>query len=98
MTEAAERGIPILAWPLHGDQGVNAELLQKAGLGIWEKTWGMGNERLVKQEEIGKKIVELMDDAELRSRASKVGREARKATELGGSSDKAIMGIIENLT
>lgn len=98
VTEAAERGIPILAWPLHGDQGVNAELLQKAGLGIWEKTWGMGNERLVKQEEIGKKIVELMDDAELRSRASKVGREARKATELGGSSDKAIMGIIENLT
>ncbi|KAF2283611.1 hypothetical protein GH714_012205 [Hevea brasiliensis] len=98
VTESAERGVPVLAWPLHGDQRVNAEVLQKAGLGIMEKTWGMGTERLVKHEEIGKKIVELMDDAELRNRAKKVGEEARKSTELGGSSDEAIMEIIEKLT
>lgn len=57
----------------------------------------MGGGGLVKQEEIAKKIVELMEDARLRSSASKVKEEARKATELGGSY-KAIYGIIEKLS
>ncbi|KDP27200.1 hypothetical protein JCGZ_19899 [Jatropha curcas] len=98
VTEAAARGMPVLAWPIHGDQRVNAEVLQEAGLGILEKTWGMGNERLVKQEEIAKRVSEFMNDVELRNRAMKVGEEARKAIEHGGSSDKAIMEIIEKLS
>ncbi|XVF60623.1 hypothetical protein PTKIN_Ptkin08bG0063000 [Pterospermum kingtungense] len=93
--EAAQRGIPVLAWPQHGDQRVNAEVLEKAGLGIWDKTWGWGGQRLVKEDEIKKKISELM---KLKSRAKKVGEEARKAIGYGGSSSIIIKTIIESLS
>ncbi|XP_057972505.1 UDP-glycosyltransferase 708G1-like [Malania oleifera] len=97
VTEAALRGMPMLAWPQHGDQRVNAEVVAKAGLGIWVKDWGWGVGRLVEGEEIGKRIGELMRDEELRARAGKVGEEARKAWGFGGSSEKALMEIIEGL-
>lgn len=93
--EAASEGVPLLAWPQHGDQRVNAEVVEKAGLGIWEKDWGWGVERLVKGEEIGRKIGELMENEKLRDRARKVGEEARKARGTDGSSDKVLMGVIE---
>ncbi|KAM1076175.1 hypothetical protein ACFX19_024137 [Malus domestica] len=32
--ETARKGVPVLAWPQHGDQSVNAEVVEKAGLGI----------------------------------------------------------------
>ncbi|XVE68234.1 hypothetical protein DITRI_Ditri09bG0052100 [Diplodiscus trichospermus] len=83
--EAAQRGIPVLAWPQHGDQRVNAEVLEKAGLGIWDRTWGWGGQRLVNQDEIQKKICELMTDEKLKNRAKKVGEEAKKATANGRS-------------
>ncbi|KAK6266813.1 hypothetical protein QUC31_017650 [Theobroma cacao] len=95
--EAAQRGIPMLAWPQHGDQRANAEVLEKAGLGIWDRTWGWGGQRLVKTDEIQKRISELMTDVKLKSRAKKVGEEARKATGNGGSSIKTIMEVIESL-
>uniref|UniRef100_A0A2P2IW33 Glycosyltransferase n=1 Tax=Rhizophora mucronata TaxID=61149 RepID=A0A2P2IW33_RHIMU len=95
--EAAYQGVPVLAWPQGGDQMINAEVVQKAGLGILEKNWGMGFKRLVKEEEIASKIVQVMEDAELRSRAKRVGEEARKATEFGGNSEKAIGRVIEQL-
>ncbi|XP_022740673.1 UDP-glycosyltransferase 708C1-like [Durio zibethinus] len=95
--EAAQRGIPVLAWPQHGDQRANAEVLEKAGLGIWDRTWGWCGQRLVKQDEIQKKISELMTDEKLKSRAKKVGEEARKATGNGGSSKKTITETIESL-
>ncbi|KAK6936778.1 UDP-glucuronosyl/UDP-glucosyltransferase [Dillenia turbinata] len=63
VTEAALHGIPMLAWPLHGDQRVNAEVVEKAGLGIWERGWGWNGEKLVKAEEIGKKVKEIMSNA-----------------------------------
>ena len=96
--EAAQRGIPVMAWPQHGDQRVNAEVLVKAGLGIWDRTWGWGGQRLVKQNEIQKKIIELMTDENLKSRAKEVGEEARKATGNGGSTSiKTIIEAIESL-
>ncbi len=93
--EAASGGVPLLAWPRHGDQRVNAEVAEKAGLGIWERDWGWGVERLVKGEEIGRKIGELMENEKLRDRARKVGEEARKARGTDGSFDKVLMGVIE---
>ncbi|KAK3001231.1 hypothetical protein RJ639_020358 [Escallonia herrerae] len=87
--EAAQTGVPVLAWPQHGDQKVNAEVVEKAELGIWARHWGWGGQKLVKGEEVAEKIVELMGDHILRANAKKVGQEARKATKVGGSSDKA---------
>ncbi|KAM3760081.1 hypothetical protein ACB098_01G167600 [Castanea mollissima] len=95
--EAASRGVPLLAWPQHGDQRVNAEVVENAGLGIWARDWGWGVERLVKGEEIERKIGELMKSEKLRDRARKVGEEARKARGTDGSSDKVLMGVIEVL-
>lgn len=95
--EAAREGIPVLAWPQHGDQSVNAEIVDKAGLGIWERKWGWGLEGLVSGEDIGNKIVELMENQKLRGFASKVGEEARKATGLDGNSEKVVMEVVEYL-
>ncbi|CAB4274937.1 unnamed protein product [Prunus armeniaca] len=95
--EAARKGIPMLAWPQHGDQSGNAEVLEKAGLGIWERKWGWGLEGLVSGEEIGKKIVELMEDEKLRGLARKVGENAGKATGIGGKSEKVLTEVLEYL-
>ncbi|KAF3648683.1 putative mitochondrial saccharopine dehydrogenase-like oxidoreductase-like [Capsicum annuum] len=95
--EAAQRGVPMLAWALHGDQRFNAEVVEKAGLGLWPKHWGWLGERLVKSEEIEEKITQLMEDHKLRSMAQKVGEEATEAWEIGGTSEKVLGQIIETL-
>ncbi|TMX00369.1 hypothetical protein EJD97_000940 [Solanum chilense] len=95
--EAAQRGVPMLAWTLHGDQRFNAEVVEKAGLGLWPKHWGWLGERLVKSEEIEEKIEELMQDHKLRSMAQKVGEEAKRAWEIGGTSEKVVGQLIEML-
>ena len=97
VTEAARFGLPLLAWPLHGDQKLNAEVTEKAGLGVWMRHWGWLGENLVKGEEIGDQIVQLMQDKTLRIKAKKVKEETRKAYEVGGSSKKVLLEIIENL-
>ncbi|MCD7467044.1 hypothetical protein HAX54_004235 [Datura stramonium] len=84
--EAAQTGVPMLAWTLNGDQRFNAEVVEKTGLGLWPKHWGWLGERLVKSEEIEEKILELMQDHKLRSRAQKVGEEATQAWEIGDHS------------
>jgi UDP:flavonoid glycosyltransferase YjiC (YdhE family) len=33
--EAAWHGVPILGWPQHGDQKINAEVVEMSGLGMW---------------------------------------------------------------
>ncbi|KAI3503281.1 hypothetical protein L1887_31721 [Cichorium endivia] len=95
--EAAARGIPVLAWPQHGDQKVNAGVVETAGLGIWTKGWGWLGEKTVKGEEIAEKIRMVMSDEKLREKARKIGEEAKKAIEIGGSSNKVLMEIIHNL-
>ncbi|KMT17307.1 hypothetical protein BVRB_2g040010 [Beta vulgaris subsp. vulgaris] len=93
--EATQRGIPLLAWPLHGDQKVNAEVVEKAGLGVWERSWGWGGERLVKGEEIAVKIQEMMTSGKLMDSARRVGEQASKAWEIHGSSKKSFKTIID---
>ncbi|KAL6139807.1 hypothetical protein ACLB2K_058108 [Fragaria x ananassa] len=89
--------VPVLAWPQHGDQSVNAEIVEKAGLGIWERKWGWGLEGLVSAEDIRNKIVELMEHEKVRSCSKKVGEEARKASGIDGKSEKVVMEIMQSL-
>ncbi|KAB2610339.1 anthocyanidin 3-O-glucosyltransferase 2-like [Pyrus ussuriensis x Pyrus communis] len=96
--EAARKGVPVLAWPQHGDQSVNAEVVEKAWLEIWERSWGCGVGGVVGGEEIGRKIVELMEDKKLRGLARKVGEDAKKATAIGGKSEKVLNQVLEYLT
>lgn len=95
VTESTRYGVPILAWPLHGDQRVNAEVVEKAGMGVWERDWGWGGERLIKGEEIAEKIREMMGDEKLRAQAKKIRDEAKKALEVDGSSEKALSSLID---
>ncbi|XP_030445202.1 UDP-glycosyltransferase 708G1-like [Syzygium oleosum] len=95
--EAALRGVPMLAWPQHGDQRLNTQVVEDAGLGLWERNWDWGPNGIVKGEEIEQKIVELMTDEKLRERAKKAREEARKAVGRGGSSDKVIREVVQSL-
>ncbi|CAM8983783.1 unnamed protein product [Rhodiola kirilowii] len=84
--EAAERGVPVVAWPLSGDQRVNAEVVVDAGLGVWDRSWS--GQRVVEAEEIVKKVAEVMDGGEMIMRRAELVRvEAMRAVGDGGSSD-----------
>lgn len=97
VTEAARFGVPILAWPQHGDQKLNAQVAEEAGLGVWMRHWGWFEQKLVTGEEIREKIIELMQNKTLRASARRVKDEATKACEIGGSSQKVLHGIMEML-
>lgn len=94
--EAARLGVPILAWPQHGDQRVNAEVVEKVGLGLWVKDWGWNGERLVDGDEIADKITELMLSEILRARAKEVKEKARQARAVNGSSERLLQGLIDS--
>ncbi|GJR46221.1 phosphatidylinositol 3,4,5-trisphosphate 3-phosphatase and protein-tyrosine-phosphatase PTEN1 isoform X2 [Tanacetum coccineum] len=88
--EEAARGMPLLAWPQIGDQKVNAEVVEAARLGVWDKSWGWLGERLVKGEEIAKMVKMVMCDENLRGNARKIREEGMNETRVGGSSYKVI--------
>ncbi|XP_073526103.1 uncharacterized protein [Phyllobates terribilis] len=96
VTEAARYGVPVVAWPQHGDQRENAGVVEKAGLGIWERGWGAGG-KVVLAPEIEEKVKFVMGNGKLRKSATWVGEEAVKACGVGGSSMSALMSIIEEL-
>ncbi|KAL3629416.1 hypothetical protein CASFOL_026638 [Castilleja foliolosa] len=98
VVEAARLGVPVLAWPQHGDQRVNAEVVEKVGLGLWaSREWGWGGEKLVGENEIVEKIRELMVNTDLRDRVKEVKIKAGEAREVNGSSEVLVRGLIESL-
>ncbi|KAI3960777.1 hypothetical protein MKW98_026169 [Papaver atlanticum] len=97
VTEAALYGVPILAWPQHGDQRINAGVVEENELGLWVKSWGWGDGQvLVKGEEIGKKIKELMNDGRLKLKAAHVKDIAKKAIEVDGTSKNGFSKFINS--
>ncbi|KAI9185073.1 hypothetical protein LWI28_003895 [Acer negundo] len=97
LTEAMWLGVRVLAWPQHGDQKINASLVESIGLGIWESSWGWGGEDIVKGQQIAEKISELMGNELLRMKAVSVREKARAGMELGETSVKmkALAKLIE---
>ncbi|KAK4712406.1 hypothetical protein R3W88_006919 [Solanum pinnatisectum] len=95
---AAWSGVPMMAWPQHGDQKLNAEVVEKVGLGRWVEEWGWGEENLVNGGEIAEMVKNLMGDVNMKVNAMKVREQARKAKEIGGSSEKRLRKFIETLT
>lgn len=97
ITEALWHGVPMLLWPQHGDQKINAELVDRIGVGMWVKSWGWcGEAMVVKGEEIAETVGELLGNQFMRSRAAKVRNEARMAVYEGGSSYKRLADLIES--
>ncbi|KAL5553684.1 hypothetical protein UlMin_041085 [Ulmus minor] len=87
LVEAAWFGVRVLAWPQHGDQKINAEVVVRSGLGMWVKSsgWKFGDtgHGMVKGEEIEVRVREMMESEALKVTASSVAEEARKAAEVG---------------
>ncbi|KAL0450505.1 UNVERIFIED_CONTAM: UDP-glycosyltransferase 13 [Sesamum latifolium] len=96
--QAAWYGVPMLAWPQHCDHKMNAETVEKAGLGIWIKDWGWGGEKLVDRKEIGRLLEQIMGDWDIKKAAKNVREKAREACEVGGSSEKVLVKVIAMLT
>lgn len=94
---AAWSGVPMMAWPQHGDQKLNAEAVEKAGLGRWIKEWGWGEENLLNGGEIAEMVKNIMGDVNIKVNAMKVREQARKAKEIGGSSEKRLRKFIKKL-
>ncbi|PIN00548.1 UDP-glucuronosyl and UDP-glucosyl transferase [Handroanthus impetiginosus] len=95
--EAAKLGVPILAWPQHGDQKVNAEVVENGGLGTWIRDWGWGTEKMVDSNEIAEKIKEFMVGGNLRVRAKEMKVKAQEAREINGSSEGLLRRMLESL-
>ncbi|XP_061368028.1 UDP-glycosyltransferase 708G1-like [Gastrolobium bilobum] len=97
LMEAAWYGVPILAWPQHGDQKINADVVEMNGLGIWNKNWGWGGERVVKGEEIGEAIKEMMKNEYLKVKAAQLKEVGRKAMSVGGDCEVTLQKLMEEL-
>lgn len=96
LSEALWNGVRILAWPQHGDQKINANLVERIGLGMWVKSWGWGEEdMLVKAEDIAERVREIMGNDSLRLQALHIKEEARVAVGDGGSSTKTLTTLIK---
>ncbi|KAK9935065.1 hypothetical protein M0R45_022180 [Rubus argutus] len=98
VVEAAWHGVRILAWPQHGDQKINAEVVERSGLGIWAKTWAWTGDDpavVVNGEEIAAKIKELMQSEMLRVKAMKIGQEAKRVASVGGCREKILKGLVQ---
>ncbi|KAI4347379.1 hypothetical protein L6164_008195 [Bauhinia variegata] len=93
--EAALNGVKILAWPQHGDQKINAEVVEMGGLGMWVKDWGRGEKDLVKGEEIGKAIRQMMNNESPKISLFKIQEAARKALGVGGNCQIMFQRLIE---
>lgn len=95
-SEALWNGVPILAWPQHGDQKINANLVERIGLGVWVKSWGWGEEEMVvKAEGIAARVNEIMRNDSLRLKAFHIKEEARVAVGDRGSSTKKLTALIK---
>ncbi|KAK2420297.1 UDP-glycosyltransferase [Trifolium repens] len=95
IAEAALNGVPILAWPQHGDQKINAGLVEVTGWGIWKKSWGWSGERVVKGNEIGDAIKVIMENELLKVKALELKEGGRKAISVGGDCEVTIQKLIQ---
>ncbi|XP_031283094.1 UDP-glycosyltransferase 13-like [Pistacia vera] len=96
LVEAFWHGVPMLVWPQFGDQKINAEVIERSGLGMWVKSWGWGTQVLVKGEEIVERIKDLMGNDPLRVQAKIFREGAKKDIAVGGSSERILKEFIED--
>ncbi|GMY25894.1 UDP-glycosyltransferase 13-like [Fagus crenata] len=92
--EAAWHGVPILAWPQHGDQKINAEVVERSGLRMWVTSWGWGEQVMVKGDEFGERVREMMGNELLRGQAACIREVAKKARGDGGSCEMTFKRLV----
>ncbi|CAJ1891026.1 unnamed protein product [Sphenostylis stenocarpa] len=108
--EGISAGLPLVTWPLFGDQFLNEKLVTqvlKIGVSVGVEVpvqWGDEERRgvLVKKDDIKRAIWMVMDDdgeegKERRERVSKLSEMAKIAVEEGGSSHLDITLLIQDI-
>lgn len=103
--EAVSTGVPMITWPHFADQFLNEKLIVevlKIGVAIGVKVpfyLAKEDEALVKSVELANAISSLMDGGEegerRRERVEKLGENARRAMEEGGTSYENLTRLIE---
>ncbi|KAG0491602.1 hypothetical protein HPP92_005000 [Vanilla planifolia] len=101
LMEAAGMGVPILAWPMHSDQPINAELVTTVlRTGMWIREWGDRGE-MVTAAKIKEAITRLMtgeEGKEVTRRAREIGQKLRAAVDDGGCSKDDLDGFIARVS
>jgi len=107
--EAICAGVPMVTWPLFGDQFLNEKLvvqILRVGVKVGVEVpveWGEEEEKgvLVKKEDVERAINELMDESreneEIRKRVKELADMAKKAVEQGGSSHSNVAFLIQDI-
>ena len=108
IVEAVSAGVPMITWPVHGDQFYNEKLItQFRGIGVevgateWCKNGVVGREKLVSRDNIEKAVRRLMDDGDeaknMRLLAREFGEKATQAIQEGGSSYNNLLALIDEV-
>ena len=99
--ESMSLGVPIAAWPMQGDQPINAILITDVlKVGVLVRNWTRKDE-LVRSSVISEVVKNLMDSEEgdeVRKRAEEFGNELRKATTEGGVSRIELDSFIAHIS
>ncbi|CAN4115125.1 unnamed protein product [Withania somnifera] len=104
--ESFTAGVPMLTWPLFGEQFYNEKLVEVlgCGVGIEAEVWHISfdiTDTIVKKEKIETSLKMLMNTSseseKIRSRAKNVEAIIKRAVEKGGSSHNHLTALIEEL-
>jgi len=106
--EAVSAGIPMITWPMRGEQFYNEKLItgvRRIGVEVGATEWSLHSfqekEKLVCRHSIEKAVRRLLDDSdeakEIRQCAEEFGRMARHAVQVGGSSHNNLLALIDDL-
>ncbi|GAU89415.1 hypothetical protein RvY_01966 [Ramazzottius varieornatus] len=83
--EGLSCGVPIMAWPMFGDQHGNADVVEKSGCGVKLRNVAMDGNRIVEEDEILRTLEQLAQWSKPLSenvyfkRAQEMAKEAKKA-------------------
>ncbi|XP_061349784.1 probable UDP-glucosyl transferase 73B6 [Gastrolobium bilobum] len=106
--EAVSAGVPMITWPVHGEQFYNEKLITRVrgiGVEVGAEEWrniGFGEiEKVVSRDRIENAVKRLMDGGDeaqkIRRRAHEFGKKAREAVQEGGSSHNNLTALINDL-
>ncbi|CAJ1941188.1 unnamed protein product [Sphenostylis stenocarpa] len=107
--EAVTAGVPMVTWPVAGDQFYNERLVTEVrGIGVevgateWKDVGYGEREKVVSRDSIEKAVRRLMDGGdeaeEIRRRAQEFRHKAMQALQEGGSSHNNLSAVIAHLT
>ncbi|KAL6614903.1 hypothetical protein ACP70R_037173 [Stipagrostis hirtigluma subsp. patula] len=97
--EAVAAGVPMLAWPLFGEQRMNAVKLSSEGVGVALRVRAPEeDDGVVPREEVAAAATELMagvKGAAARKKARELRAEAEKAAAPGGPGHQALAAVVD---